>query len=106
MPKQTDGDSKGRIHFEHTGIGKALKNRGRLKVPVNQREYKWEQKHVEELFHDFTKAISSSGTSYFLGTIVLTGRDEEVPEVVDGQQRLATITILLAAIRDYLVQRG
>lgn len=105
MARHKDSDPKGKIHFEHTGIGQALKNRGRLKVPVNQREYKWEQKHVDELFHDFSKAISSNGVTYFLGTIVLTGSDEEVPEVVDGQQRLATTTIFLAAVRDYLLPR-
>jgi Protein of unknown function DUF262/Protein of unknown function (DUF1524) len=94
-------EPKGRIDFDHLGIGTALQ-RNRLIVPVNQREYSWEEKHVLDLFHDFSKAISSNKSSYFLGTIVLTAGDEDAPEVADGQQRLATTTILLAAIRDYL----
>jgi uncharacterized protein with ParB-like and HNH nuclease domain len=64
---------------------------------LNQREYSWEEKQVAELFQDFSKAISGHKSSYFLGTIVLTQPGEEVPEVADGQQRLATTTILLAA---------
>ena len=46
--------------------------------------------------------------SYFLGTIVLTTAQDDAMEVIDGQQRLATTTILIAAIRDYLlsIKRG
>ena len=44
---------------------------------------------------------------YFLGTIVLTEGDRAgTLEVADGQQRLATASILIAAIRDYLFKRG
>lgn len=85
------------IKFSHTGIGSIL--RQRLAVPVNQREFSWEADHVTALLEDLNKAMSAKST-YFLGTLVLTG-DENMPEVADGQQRLATTTIILAAIRDY-----
>ena len=89
------------IRFEHKGIGSILAS-NRLRVPLNQREYSWEGEHVDELFSDFSGAVASDHPTYFLGTVVLTkGKDEE-PEVSDGQQRLATTTILLSAIRDYL----
>lgn len=71
-----------------------------LVVPLNQREYSWEEEHVRDLLDDFSAAIASHQPVYFLGTIVLTGGGP-FPEVSDGQQRLATTTILLAAIRDY-----
>ena len=79
-------DSRGRIEFNHLGIGAAL-SRGHLAVPLNQREYSWEEKHVTQLLQDFTSAISTNKSSYFLGTIVLTGVGDDVPEVADGQQR-------------------
>ncbi|MBI5289417.1 MAG: DUF262 domain-containing protein [Chloroflexi bacterium] len=88
-----------RMTFDHLGIGDVL-NRYRLALPVNQREFSWEEEHVRDLFSDLTGAIAEAGT-YFLGTIVLTQGEGDEPEVSDGQQRLATITILLAAIRDY-----
>jgi hypothetical protein len=88
------------IEFEHKGIGAVLAH-NRLGVPLNQREYAWEDEHVQELFSDFAGAIDNDRPTYFLGTVVLTSGGEE-PEVSDGQQRLATTTILLAAIRDYL----
>ncbi len=93
------------IGFEHKGIGAVLSH-NRLAVPLNQREYSWEEEHVRELFHDFANAIANNRGTYFLGTIVLTRGDSDVPEVSDGQQRLATTTILLASIRDYFAQNG
>ena len=60
-----------------------------------------EERHVQELFQDLTDAISSGKRTYFLGAIVLTLGGEGNLEIADGQQRLATTTILLAAIRDY-----
>ena len=100
MAKQSE-----EIGFEHKGIGEVLAQ-NRLAVPLNQREYSWEEEHVGDLLSDFTNAIAGNKSTYFLGTIVLTRRDTEVPEVSDGQQRLATTTILLAAIRDYLFRAG
>jgi hypothetical protein len=88
------------INFDHIGIGTALL-RNRLVVPLNQREYSWEEEHVKDLFHDLAQAVDERKSSYFLGTIVLTRGNDGALEVADGQQRLATTSILLAAIRDY-----
>ncbi len=90
------------IHFEHKGIGHTLADK-RLAVPLNQREYTWEEEHVIELFQDLQDAEASDEQEYFLGTIVLTHGEDGQIEVADGQQRLATTTILLAAIRDHLL---
>jgi len=84
--------------FEGMGLGAALQSR-RLQVPQNQREYSWTDKEVTELIEDLSAVVDNNNPTYFLGTIVLTGRD--ATEVSDGQQRLATVTILLAAMRDF-----
>jgi hypothetical protein len=94
-----------KINFEHKGIGEIL-SQNRLAVPLNQREYAWEDEHVTDLFRDFANAIANNKATYFLGTIVLTRGVGDIPEVSDGQQRLATTTILLAAIRDYFHRNG
>lgn len=91
--------------FEHTGIGDVL-YRLRLNVPANQRSYAWEKNHVEDLFTDLSSAIMDNKSDYFLGTIVLTQLDDSIREVADGQQRLATVSILLAAIRDRFFLMG
>ena len=84
------------------GIG-ALLYDGHLAVPVNQRSYKWEREHVSDLLFDLARAIGEGDSEYFLGSIVLTTHENGRLEIVDGQQRLATTTILIASIRDYLL---
>jgi hypothetical protein len=90
------------IGFAQLGIASILKQ-NRLTVPPNQREYSWTTKEVHTLLQDFSKAIAESeSAAYFLGTIVTIPKDDGTLEVIDGQQRLATVAIILAGIRDYL----
>ena len=92
------------IKIEDVGIATVLKRR--LVVPPNQREYSWEEDHVKELFDDLQRSLDESQPpAYFLGTIALTGPAQAVPQVTDGQQRLATTMLLLAAIRDYFCEK-
>jgi len=88
-----------RIDFQHLGIGELLK-RGVYEVPINQREYAWRIEEVENFFDDIQNAMNKNLPTYFLGTILLTAGKHDIPEIADGQQRLATTTMLLAAIRD------
>jgi len=83
------------------GIASVLKLH-RIAVPPYQREYAWEAENVDQLYDDLAFA-KLEGRDYFLGTIVTIPREgENVLEIIDGQQRLTTTAILLAAIRDYL----
>ena len=63
-------------------------------VPPNQRSYAWEAPHVQTLLEDLSGTISADGAPYFLGTVVLTQGADGRLEVADGQQRLATTSIL------------
>ena len=99
------GSFANQMDFELLGIGTVLK-RNRLKVPLNQREYSWEERHVEELYQDLAGAISSGKQAYFLGVLVLTNGSDGRLEIADGQQRLATTSILFAAIRDYFFHKN
>jgi hypothetical protein len=96
-------DSESEIGFAQLGLGNVLKQ-DQLAVPPNQRDYAWTTKEVRMLFQDLARAIVDE-PSYFLGTIVTIPRTNGVLEVVDGQQRLATTAILLAAMRDYLREK-
>jgi hypothetical protein len=90
-----------------TGLAEVLKG-NRLKVPLNQREYSWEEENVTEMLQDLSNSMSGRDASnfYFMGTIVMTKGGDEEWEIADGQQRLATTTIILAAIRDIFLERG
>lgn len=87
--------------FTYQGIGKLI-SAGRLRVPTNQREYAWEEQHVEALCGDISDAMTEKKEAYFLGTVVLERTKDGSLQVVDGQQRLATTTILIAVIRDMM----
>jgi len=93
------------VNWDYEGIGQILAGGG-LQVPKHQREYSWEKEHVEELCRDLSGALQNDGDDYFLGTVVLTSTKPGVFQVVDGQQRLATTIMILAAIRDMLLKRS
>lgn len=93
--------SKNDISFEQAGLGTILASH-QLILPPNQREYAWEERHVTQLLQDYSGAVSEDGKGHFLGTIVTIPIDGGTLEVVDGQQRLATTSLLLAAIRNYV----
>ena len=86
------------------GLGAGLKA-NRVLVPRYQRSYAWEPRHVRDLLSDLSAAIEANEPDYFLGSVVVT-QGARTCDVVDGQQRLATATMLLSAIRDYLVGAG
>lgn len=69
-------------------------------IPGYQRPYSWTKKETEEIFDDLFEAYSENEEdTYFLGSIVLV-KEESKPraEVIDGQQRLTTLTMLIAVI--------
>lgn len=75
-----------------------------FEVPHFQRNYSWEQKQVEELYSDIEKTASGSDT-HFMGSLILLndGQVNGPVQVVDGQQRLTTLFLLIALIRDRAV---
>lgn len=70
-----------------------------FEIPRYQRGYAWEKQHVRELFDDIKEAIESN-SSHYIGTVVLSkcATDSKKYYVVDGQQRLTTITLLIAQL--------
>jgi uncharacterized protein with ParB-like and HNH nuclease domain len=94
------------LDFKLIGIAKAIKQE-RFIVPSNQREYSWlAESQVKNFLSDINNALRQPDKPYFLGTIVLTVAETGQYEIADGQQRLATTTILLAAIRDWFRSKG
>lgn len=70
-----------------------------FEIPRYQRGYAWEKQHVRELFDDIKEAIESN-SSHYIGTVVLSkcAKDLKKYYIVDGQQRLTTITLLIAQL--------
>lgn len=72
-------------------------------IPAYQRPYAWGVEQTETLFDDLYDFFQTEKEdSYFLGSIVLIKEDEKpYASVIDGQQRLTTLSILLAVLASY-----
>ena len=71
------------------------------RIPRYQRGYDWGKEQIDKLWDDILNAIESEFQSYFLGPIILVKNDKvDSYDVIDGQQRLTTLTILFSVIRD------
>ena len=90
----------------HThGVGDFIQHRRFFRVPDHQRDFAWTEDEVEEFINDVVSAINDSERDYFLGLLVVVEPAQlNGPwEILDGQQRLATTTMVYAAIREWLV---
>jgi hypothetical protein len=82
-----------------------------LQIPLWQRHYNWGKSEWTELWTDIRRVQKENLSGHFLGSVVLQKRDwSGMPSeakrfwVVDGQQRVTTLTLLVCAIRDRLAQ--
>lgn len=100
---------------DEKNIRSLLKSGCQFVIPRFQREYSWDKKNYQEFFEDMiNNLVASSGVinddQYFLGTMLFVGNFAEKPdkpiEVVDGQQRLTTITILFSVLSDRFRELG
>ena len=69
-------------------------------IPSYQRPYSWGSEQVEQLWDDLYSAFEEKSEEYFLGSIILIKKGDNDFEVVDGQQRMTTLTILFCVLRD------
>lgn len=72
-----------------------MSNSTRYVVPRFQRDYSWEQEQWEDLWNDIQE-LDQEG-SHYMGYIVLQQREKSKYEIIDGQQRLVTLTLLILA---------
>ena len=92
---------------------RSLLSGAKFAIDYYQREYRWEKKHVSELIDDLSEKFLDSHQEgnersaiehynrYFLGSIIISDRDGK-KYIIDGQQRLTTITLLLIYIYHHL----
>ena len=79
------------IQFTSKKVGELLK-KGNLRIPSYQRPYKWNRKHIRNLFYDLRDAMGKK--EYQIGSVILHENDGHL-DIVDGQQRLISISLFL-----------
>ena len=76
---------------------------GYYNIPRFQRPYSWEKEQIYDFWED---VINSAHSDYFIGSIVVYKKTPDLFGIVDGQQRLTTITMILCALRDFYLDEG
>lgn len=88
-------------------IGALFDDGHTYKIPAYQRKYAWDRDHAEQLFDDVIEMADNNemSNSNILGAMVVVNRRGEFEfEVVDGQQRLATLSMMFCSLRISLLK--
>ena len=83
------------IGFASQKVGEVLKWE-KLSIPAYQRPYKWQRKHIRNLFYDVRDAMGKK--EYQIGSVILHEEVESL-DIVDGQQRLISISLFLHVLK-------
>lgn len=89
------------IQFTSKKVGELLKEED-LRIPSYQRPYKWNRKHIRNLFYDLRDAMGKK--EYQIGSVIL--HENDGYDIVDGQQRLISISLFLHLLDDLENYKG
>lgn len=85
-----------------------LSQNQQLSIPIYQRKYSWTDKECKQLLEDILRVGESDEPNHFIGSIVYLNQKGHIASpinklmIIDGQQRITTLTLLISAIADYL----
>lgn len=88
--------------IEYLSTKKLLGSKDKYIIPRYQRNYAWENREISQLIHDVADYVESSAT-YYIGTLVVhetTNTNGDIFEIIDGQQRFTTLTLLLCLLKN------
>lgn len=88
------------ISAKELPLGKVFTPDFRFTIPSFQRAYIWKTENILQLVSDLDDACKSPGTPYFLGSLILVREGDNRYDVIDGQQRLVSLSIIIAVLRD------
>src|SRR5438132_9955140 len=97
----TRGSSPERVKADEMRLGPLLEGPRQFVVPYFQRAYSWRRRQWATLLDDILELYElGSSNSHFLGSMVLLAEHPSETLIIDGQQRMVTLSLLLAAVRD------
>lgn len=92
MSKTNLLDTKTINYLELIGNGRAYR------VPPYQRDYSWEEEQWEDLWNDIMELRLQQDDRHYMGALVVEGESDREFKIIDGQQRMATLSVLALAI--------
>ena len=79
-------------------LGLLSASQRRLIIPVYQRNYDWKKANCEQLYNDLVEVVRQGKQTHFFGSIVSNALGRDEIELIDGQQRITTVSLILIAI--------
>ncbi|GGI99107.1 hypothetical protein GCM10007978_41160 [Shewanella hanedai] len=89
------------LNAETDTFGGIIKGDNKFKVPLYQRDYSWNKTHWNDLWLDI-ETNRKNDSKHYMGSVVLVSKNKKQYDIIDGQQRLTTLTILVLAVVDAL----
>ncbi|MEZ8511103.1 DUF262 domain-containing protein [Vibrio splendidus] len=89
------------LNAETDTFGGIIKGDNKFKVPLYQRDYSWNKTHWNDLWLDI-ETNRKNNAKHYMGSVVLVSKNKKQYDIIDGQQRLTTLTILVLAVVDTL----
>ena len=81
-------------------LGKVFTSDYQFTIPSFQRAYTWQAENIEQLVNDLQDACADPNTPYFLGSLILVKDGPTQYQVIDGQQRLISLSIIVSVLRE------
>src|SRR5690625_818913 len=88
-------------------IGEYLRGAPKLVIPVYQRNYDWQKENCKRLIDDLVTLHTEDKKTHFFGSIVVKPGDySQDIVIIDGQQRITTISLLILAMKNYMMENN
>ena len=100
------------MHAADCPFTKIINGTTQFVIPVFQRDYSWTEAECEQLWRDILQIASDpTNRKHFLGSVVHIATGDMSAAftqwlLIDGQQHITTLTLLLAALRDHIIETG
>ena len=88
------------INATEKPLGKIFTSDYRFAIPSFQRAYTWQTENIAQLVTDLQDACHNPSTPYFLGSLILVRDGQTKYQVIDGQQRLISLSIIISVLRE------
>lgn len=75
-------------------------------IPAYQRPYSWSSDNAEQLIDDIYQSYLSEDKEYFIGSMICINKGNNTFEVVDGQQRLTTLSLIVSELKKLIEHQG
>ena len=97
---------------QHIFFPKIINGASQFVIPVFQRDYSWAEENCRQLWKDILLIAQAPGErGHFIGSVVYIQSGDSNAGfsrwlLIDGQQRMTTLTLLMAALRDHIIETG